>query len=140
MPGSTETVAGLSGTLLAGLAVTSHDQGTSSTVGFNAVSLTANELAAARHRLPVRLDLHGHRGPAAPRPADADRLDLVGQRWWGRHLGDVRLLPPRQPDPGRRRHGVRPGDLPDRHRPVGQGRGHGPGHHRPRVARTTPPS
>ena len=44
MPGSTETVAGLSGTLLAGLAVTSHDQGTSSTVGFNAVSLTANEL------------------------------------------------------------------------------------------------
>ncbi len=44
VPGSTETVAGLTGTLLAGLAVTSHDQGTSSTVGFGTVSLTANEL------------------------------------------------------------------------------------------------
>ena len=43
VPGSTQTVTGLTGTLLAGLAVTSHDQGTSSTVGFNTVSVTATE-------------------------------------------------------------------------------------------------
>ena len=43
VPGSTQTVAGLTGTLLAGLAVTSHDQGTSSTVGFDTVSVTATE-------------------------------------------------------------------------------------------------
>jgi hypothetical protein len=43
VPGSTQTVTGLTGTLLAGLAVSSHDQGTSSTVGFNTVSVTATE-------------------------------------------------------------------------------------------------
>ena len=58
VPGSTQTVAGLTGTLLAGLAVTSHDQGTSSTVGFDAVSVTATELpppgSAARPAGPAR--------------------------------------------------------------------------------------
>ena len=128
VPGSTQTVAGLTGTLLAGLAVTSHDQGTSSTVGFNTVSVTATEYPPPGFGLPDRLDLLGHRGPPSPRPADADRLDLVDQRWWWRHLGDIRLLPLRQPDLGRRRHSGRPGDLPDPHRPVGQGRRHAPGH------------
>ncbi len=43
VPGSTQVLTGLGGTLLAGLAVTSHNQGTSSTVGFDSVSVTATE-------------------------------------------------------------------------------------------------
>ena len=41
VPGSTQTVSGLSGSVLAGLAVTSHNQGTASTAGFDTVSVTA---------------------------------------------------------------------------------------------------
>jgi hypothetical protein len=44
VPGSTHTVAGLSGTLLGGVAVTSHNQGTSSTVGFGAPAVAAVEI------------------------------------------------------------------------------------------------
>jgi galactose oxidase len=44
VPGSTRTVAGLSGTLLGGVAVTSHNQGTSSTVGFGAPAVAAVEI------------------------------------------------------------------------------------------------
>ena len=53
VPGSTQTVAGLTGTLLAGLAVTSHDQGTSSTVGFDTVSVTATELPPPGYGCPT---------------------------------------------------------------------------------------
>jgi hypothetical protein len=52
VPGSTETVAGLTGTLLAGLAVTSHDQGTSSTVGFATVSVMATGLLPSANTCP----------------------------------------------------------------------------------------
>ena len=44
VPGSTRTVAGLSGTLLGGVAVTSHNQGTSSTVGFGAPTVATAEI------------------------------------------------------------------------------------------------
>jgi galactose oxidase len=43
VPASTQTVAGLSGTLIGGVAVTSHNQGTSSTVGFGTPTVTATE-------------------------------------------------------------------------------------------------
>ena len=44
VPGSTRTVAGLSGTLLGGVAVASHNQGTSSTVGFGAPAVATVEI------------------------------------------------------------------------------------------------
>ncbi len=53
VPGSTQTVTGLTGTLLAGLAVTSHDQGTSSTVGFGTVSVTATEYPPPGYSCPT---------------------------------------------------------------------------------------
>lgn len=43
VPGSIQTLAGLSGALLGGVAVTSHNQGTSSTVGFGAPTVSATE-------------------------------------------------------------------------------------------------
>jgi galactose oxidase len=43
VPGSSRTVPGLSGTLLGGMAVTSHNQGTGSTVGFGAPTVSATE-------------------------------------------------------------------------------------------------
>ena len=53
VPGSTQTVTGLTGTLLAGLAVTSHDQGTSSTAGFDTVSVTATEYPPPGYGCPT---------------------------------------------------------------------------------------
>ena len=44
VPGSTQIMAGLSGTLLGGVAVTAHNQGTSSTVGFGSAAVSATEL------------------------------------------------------------------------------------------------
>jgi hypothetical protein len=46
-------VTGLTGTLLAGLAVTSHDQGTSSTAGFDTVSVTATEYPPPGYGCPT---------------------------------------------------------------------------------------
>jgi len=53
VPGSTQVLTGLSGTLLAGLAVTSHSQGTSSTVGFDTVSVTATEFPPPGYSCPT---------------------------------------------------------------------------------------
>jgi galactose oxidase len=53
VPGSTQILTGLSGTLRAGLAVTSHNQGTSSTVGFDTVSVTATEFPPPGYSCPT---------------------------------------------------------------------------------------
>ena len=91
-------------------------------------------------RLSDQLGLFGHRGSAARRPADADRLHLVGQWRRRRHLGDGRLLPLRRPDPGRRRYGDRPCDRPGQHQRRGPRPASCSGPPPTRARRTTRPS
>ena len=76
VPGSTQTVPGLTGTLLAGLAVTSHNQGTSSTVGFDTVSVTATEFPPPGSGCPTSWTCSDIGGPLP-----AGQQTLTGSTW-----------------------------------------------------------
>ena len=141
VPGSTVALA-LGQPLLGGLAITSHNQGAASVVTLDTVSVTAGEYPGPRTGLPARLQLFRHRGGHPGREPDrvGYRLDRSGRR--PRHLGHGRRLPFPLGTARRQRLGDGPGVIGHGHRPVGQGRGHGPGHHRPGLAflrrRTSP--
>ena len=76
VPGSTLTVAGLSGTLLAGVAVTSHNQGTSSTVGFGAPAVATAEVP------PPPACPTGWTCSDIGNPLPAGQQTLNGGQWW----------------------------------------------------------
>ena len=66
IPGSTQVIS-MTGPLLAGLAITSHNQGTASAVTLDTVSVKATELPPPG-RLPERVDVRGHRHRDYPAP------------------------------------------------------------------------
>ncbi|MBF6557704.1 MAG: LamG domain-containing protein [Acidimicrobiales bacterium] len=93
-----------------------------------------HRVPAARLQLSDRLDLFGHRGPVAARPADVDRHPVVAVRRGWRHLGDGRLIPLRRQDADCQREHLGSCDGTVEHGTVGQGGRHAQGHHRPGLA------
>ena len=130
--GSTQILA-MTGPLLGGFGITSHAQGTGGAVTLDTVAVTPGELPPPGI-CPAPWSCTDVGGAL---PAGQDTL--TNGTWsevarWRGHLGHGRHLPPRDPGPHRGRDRLRPCHLATDDEPVGQGRGHAPGHHRPGVA------
>ncbi len=124
VPGSTVNL-GLTGTVLTGLAVTSHNWGVLSAATFDTVTFAQLAAAVARRR---------HRRPGPGRPGKLDQRSLHRQRRRDGYLRNGRPAPLRLPAGHGRHHSRRPRGQPVRHEFMGAGRSHAPSHNQRRFA------